>query len=118
MYITFASAMPKSRTPSGIETQRRRHQKSKTGVSVVPKIEHVNVSDKKLLKKKVWSLDHTPSVPPPKRGPGRGSSNRHFFGTICNTPNFVKFIPAHKLRSLIPRSISVKDTHGVQWTHV
>ena len=38
MYITFTSTKKKyGRTHSGFETQRRHHQKSKTGVPVVPK---------------------------------------------------------------------------------
>ena len=39
MYISFASAKKgkSGRTHSGFETQRRRHQKSKTGVPGAPK---------------------------------------------------------------------------------
>ena len=39
MYVTFASAKiaNKAEPTSGFETQRRRHQKSKTGVPVAPK---------------------------------------------------------------------------------
>ena len=42
---------------SGFEIQRRRHQKSKTGVPVPPKKGHVNVSAKSF--KKIYISDKT-----------------------------------------------------------
>ena len=65
MYITFAYTMRIRQNHSGFETQRRHHQKSKTGVPVAPKIGHVNVSDKKNLKKVSeqegnWNVDAVP----------------------------------------------------------
>ena len=50
-YVRLCNANKAAR--SGFETQRRRHQKSKTGVSVAPKIGHVYVSAKNIKKNKI-----------------------------------------------------------------
>ena len=49
MYYTSANVNKAEPTHSDFETQRRCHQKLKTGVPGAPKIGHVNVSDTKYL---------------------------------------------------------------------